>query len=108
MCIRDSNDCNNITCSGNGQCVDGVDSFTCTCNTGFVGELCETNINDCAGIMCSGNGQCVDGVNSFTCVCNSGFVGNLCEVEIRGEIDLLSAHYCVQGNINLFVSPFPS
>ena len=34
-------------CSGNGQCVDGVGTFTCDCQPGYTGEYCETNIGEC-------------------------------------------------------------
>ena len=31
-----------VSCSGNGQCVDGINSAACVCEEGFTGELCET------------------------------------------------------------------
>ena len=34
---------------GNGVCVDGMNSFSCICDPGFTGELCQTNIDDCVG-----------------------------------------------------------
>ena len=68
-----------VNCSGNGHCVDGVDSFNCSCDPGFTGELCQTNINECVGVDCSGNGECLDGVNSFTCECNPGYTGQVCD-----------------------------
>ena len=37
---------------GNGQCVDVINSFTCDCNPGYTGELCETDIDDCVGVNC--------------------------------------------------------
>ena len=65
--------CFGVNCSGNGECnMDGMDTIHCTCDPGFTGELCQTNIDDCVGVNCSGNGQCVDGVNSFTCECTTG------------------------------------
>ena len=30
-----------MLCGGHGTCVDGVASFTCSCETGYSGELCE-------------------------------------------------------------------
>ena len=40
-------DCIGVDC-GNGECVDGINSFSCACDPGFTGELCKTsklNIN---------------------------------------------------------------
>ena len=72
-------DCVAVNCSENGECLDGILSYTCDCDPGFTGMDCETNIDDCVGVNCSGNGQCVDEINSFSCNCNNSFVGPLCE-----------------------------
>ena len=37
-------DCVGVSC-GNGECVDGINSFSCACDPGFTGELCQTSIN---------------------------------------------------------------
>ena len=58
--------------------MDGMDTANCTCDLGFTGDQCQTNIDDCVGVDCSGNGQCVDGVNNFTCQCTAGFSGRQC------------------------------
>ena len=34
-------DCTANSCNGNGQCVDGLNSFTCLCNPGFTGTNCQ-------------------------------------------------------------------
>ncbi len=48
--------------------------YHCTCQSGFTGHHCETNINDCEGIICAKNNtQCVDGINSFHCECKPNF-----------------------------------
>ena len=52
-------DCVGEMCSGNGHCVDDINSFTCVCNDGFTGQQCEININECEGVTCSGHGQLV-------------------------------------------------
>ena len=72
-CNRNINDCRRVTCSGNGQCVDGVNSFTCECEPGYTGVLWETNVDECAGVNCSGHGTCKDGISTFTCNCDDGF-----------------------------------
>ena len=56
LCKVNVNDCASITCSGNGQCVDGVNSFTCVCNSGFMGNLCETDVRGKINIA----GVCLD------------------------------------------------
>ena len=75
--------CFYVTCSGNGQCADGPNTFTCICYPGFTGNYCQLNINDCVGVNCSGNGVCVDGADSFTCSCNTGFTGDSCQTNIN-------------------------
>ena len=82
VCDVNINDCMGVNCSGNGQCVDGVLSYTCDCGPGFTGEECEVNIDDCVGVNCSGKGVCMDSVSSFTCQCNTGFMGDLCQTNI--------------------------
>ena len=67
-----------IVCSGHGNCSHGIATFTCSCDLGYTGADCETNIDDCVNRNCSGNGVCVDGVNSFSCECVSGFTGDMC------------------------------
>ena len=39
----DIDDCVLEDCSGYGVCVDGVDSFTCVCKSGYTGTLCQTS-----------------------------------------------------------------
>ena len=76
--------CVGVNCSGNGQCENGVDSFDCSCDPGFTGELCQMDIDECDGVACSGNGECLDGVNSFTCECSPGYTGPLCDIQLQG------------------------
>ena len=89
-CVEVAN-CVGVNCSGNGQCVDGADTFTCNCVPGFTGELCQTNIDDCVGVSCSGNGRCVDGADSFSCDCDPGFTGVICQTNID---DCVEAQNC--------------
>ena len=84
-------DCVGVNCSGNGRCVDGMDSFTCSCSAGFTGEMCQTNIDECIGVNCSGNGQCVDGADSFSCECDPDFTGVICQTNID---DCVEAQNC--------------
>ena len=81
QCELNIDDCVGIDCSGQGQCVDGINSFSCNCDLGFTGTTCEVNIDECASTDCysSGRGLCVDGINSFSCICESGFTGATCD-----------------------------
>ena len=91
----DIDDCAGVNCSGNGVCIDGIDSFTCLCDPGFTGRLCSknnnniiTDINDCSSNPCGERGQCVrDGLNSFLCICDRGFTGRLCQEQTNVDID---------------------
>ena len=38
----DINDCYPYPCQNYGTCVDGVNSYTCNCPTGYAGDNCET------------------------------------------------------------------
>ena len=42
--LADIDDCVGVTCSGQGTCVDGVNSHACNCNAGFTGYMCETSM----------------------------------------------------------------
>lgn len=43
-CQVNIDDCKGVNCSGNGHCVDGINSFTCECKSGFSGHLCNEGI----------------------------------------------------------------
>ncbi len=74
--------CRNIYCSGNGECINSADGFTCLCAPDYTGEFCDVEIDDCMGVECA-NGECVDGSASFECVCEAGYTGDLCGVDIN-------------------------
>jgi hypothetical protein len=62
--------------------MDGDNTYTCDCFSGYTGSECQTNINDCIGVNCSGNRVCLDGVNSYECVCSAEYFGNDCNLRM--------------------------
>ena len=63
-CDNNIDDCDPNPCLNGGQCIDGVNSFTCNCTgTGFDGSTCNNNINDCLSNPCQNGGTCIDGIN---------------------------------------------
>ena len=81
---------NNVSCSENGKCLNEPDTFSCMCEPGFTGELCQESIDTCVGVDCSGKGQCVDSADTFICVCDSGYNGSFCENSIEFDININS------------------
>ena len=42
---KGTDSCQGVECSNNGSCVDGDQSFTCLCQQGFTGQLCDTKFD---------------------------------------------------------------
>ena len=40
--FEDIDDCSSVTCANGGTCVDGVNQYSCACQEGFTGNLCES------------------------------------------------------------------
>ncbi|XP_078614593.1 sushi, von Willebrand factor type A, EGF and pentraxin domain-containing protein 1-like [Branchiostoma floridae x Branchiostoma japonicum] len=80
QCV-DIDDCQSNPCLNWATCVDGKDSYTCTCRPGFTGVLCETDIDDCSTNPCGFNATCLDRVNAVDCVCPHGYFGDKCQYE---------------------------
>jgi len=79
---RDINECASNPCQNGASCVAGVNSYSCTCLSGYVGDNCETNIDECASNPCQNGANCTDGVNSYSCSCLTGFGDKNCETEL--------------------------
>ena len=47
-------------CDNGGECVDGINDYSCACATGFTGEFCQINLFDCASSPCLNDAKCVD------------------------------------------------
>uniref|UniRef100_A0A8C1WMP8 Slit homolog 1 protein n=1 Tax=Cyprinus carpio TaxID=7962 RepID=A0A8C1WMP8_CYPCA len=74
--------CQRRVCT-HGQChATGQSSFSCECEAGWTGPLCDQQINNpCDGNKCI-HGSCVP-INSYSysCRCHPGFAGVLCDEE---------------------------
>ena len=45
--IQDIDDCQSNPCQNDGQCEDGINSFTCHCSHGFIGHDCSISMLYC-------------------------------------------------------------
>ena len=43
--FSDVNECASSPCEGGGQCIDSVNSFSCICPDGRIGQFCEIGKN---------------------------------------------------------------
>ena len=78
LVLTDINECSSNPCL-NGTCIDEINMFSCECDGGWKGLLCDKT-DECFSNPCSTNGTCVDGEDMYMCVCNPGFEGVNCEI----------------------------
>jgi len=73
-CEINYDDCQNHQCyHDGGDCVDGIDGYTCKCRKGWMGDFCEVR-DYCATAACSTKGGiCTSFINGTTkCECKKG------------------------------------
>ncbi|XP_041475095.1 receptor-type tyrosine-protein phosphatase delta-like isoform X1 [Lytechinus variegatus] len=83
-CSEDIRECNSTPCANGGTCIEGTDSFNCTCAPGYNGTYCE---NICPpgtfGDYCVESCTCVDGANCSnvdgSCTCEPAFDTAVCD-----------------------------
>eukprot|EP00057_Strongylocentrotus_purpuratus_P015751 XP_011670225.1 PREDICTED: fibropellin-3-like [Strongylocentrotus purpuratus] len=68
-----------MPCLYGGSCIIGLDSFSCMCQSGFTGSMCEEAINECTSNPCLNGGTCIDGRALFICLCSNEYNGTRCE-----------------------------
>lgn len=76
-------------CLYNGDCQDGVDSYTCKCVSGFSGRHCQITRDLCSGTPCS-NGGCVNNYANAThkCFCDYPYLlGKSCFSENDNSVN---------------------
>ncbi|XP_039266376.2 uncharacterized protein LOC120341882 [Styela clava] len=82
-CQLNKNECLSRPCKHGGDCVDGINNYTCICdNTGWTGRNCEEAVNECHSNPCMNKGFCRDRIGYYECECQPGFEGKLCETNI--------------------------
>ena len=76
----DINDCEGNPCFPGGTCKDELDSFTCVCECGYTGDLCDQSmIDSCVPDPCI-HGDCKIDESEFFCECYTGYSGLRCEL----------------------------
>ncbi|XP_033729348.1 fibropellin-1-like, partial [Pecten maximus] len=83
----DVDDCASGPCYNSGTCIDGVNSYTCTCPHGFTGARCDSLLDLCSSSPCHNSGTCVSLLGNYSCSCKWGWTGLNCE---NGVDDCLS------------------
>ncbi|XP_068222449.1 protein crumbs isoform X2 [Palaemon carinicauda] len=68
----------------NGDCIDGINTYTCDCFPGYEGSNCEIEIDECARFTPCVYGTCVDKVADYDCECEDDYGGKNCSVKLTG------------------------
>lgn len=91
---RNTDDCVGHSCGSNGLCVDGIDDYSCNCESGFEEEMVSGekmcgNIDDCGPSACGSYGACHDLVNGYACECDLGY-----ELQGAGDAQICEPKTC--------------
>ena len=80
-----SNPCKQNPCKNSAKCtqVTSSNNFTCSCNPGFTGQLCETNVDECDNANCGDGSTCIDLINGYVCLCPSNYYGSDCKTNSK-------------------------
>ena len=96
-----------VALNGSALCVDG----TCvlTCDTGWQGESCASDINECEGLPCAKHATCTNTPGGFECTCLEGFEGDglVCTELVLGtlslslDVEVAVPGACVAGSVDV-------
>lgn len=59
-----------------------INGYTCECNVGYEGTLCEIEIDECEKFHPCEHGKCFDHVGYYDCRCDPSWGGKNCSVEL--------------------------
>ena len=92
--------CGSSPCQNGGNCIDNNVTFSCSCQPGYQGSLCEEDIKECETAPCMNQGTCIERNGTFSCQCPTGWTGNVCE----NDVDECQSNPCQQGSCSNTVS----
>ena len=83
--------CEDVTCSGHGECQDDGENEWCVCDEGYIADGMEC-ILGCNGVTCSGHGVCSVVSGAEVCTCEAGFhaSGLNCILDEASTVDTLA------------------
>ncbi|XP_061585683.1 protein crumbs homolog 2b isoform X2 [Cololabis saira] len=89
--------CDSQPCLNQGVCKDQFNEFNCSCQPGWEGTLCETQINECSSHPCV-YGVCKDLLADYQCDCEPGYAGKNCQDEVDNclEFSCVNGGKCVE------------
>ncbi|KAL1513285.1 hypothetical protein ABEB36_002710 [Hypothenemus hampei] len=71
-------------CKNAGVCIEGPgDTFSCNCQPGWEGFLCDLETNECISAPCQNGAVCIDLHSNYECACLFGYTGRNCEEVVK-------------------------
>ncbi|XP_052829737.1 nidogen-1-like isoform X2 [Octopus bimaculoides] len=72
--IKDSGNCEDVTCGDHSYCVVSGDNYSCPCNQGYEMENYKcADVDECPKEVCGENEQCFNTPGSYVCRCTTGY-----------------------------------
>jgi hypothetical protein len=93
----DVDECDSDPCAGGGRstCTNQRGSYTCACNSGWVGDgVTCTDVDECAGAAgvrnCGAHSLCINTAGSYNCTCAAGWC--VAYISLVFRVALLNLH----------------